>query len=204
MVMKTFIAATCVAALAGGMVYFGTQPANTAGKVKIVQTTDVAVEGQSKDIYSKYIGPEKNADETSTANQSSDEKVDRRNRPESPQAEKAKKPKSKNGSAVTLRIEAAFEQAERITNPTMRDQAYLGLSDFATSKGLFDEALKAALKIEKVDWRDTARSRIAMQMARVGQADDAFELIDQVEVKELRDVMRLQVIEALLGTEPRR
>ncbi len=86
----------------------------------------------------------------------------------------------------------------------MKDRAYLDLSDYATNKGLFDDAQRAALKINQPELRDTARSRIAMGMARYGMSDEAFSLIEQVEIQELRDVMRLQVIEALLGTDMRR
>jgi len=102
------------------------------------------------------------------------------------------------------RIETVFRQAENITQPDLRDRAYLDLAEYATVKGLFDEAKTAAQKIEQVELRDTARSRIAMGLARLGKSDEAFALIEEVEVTELRDVMRLQVIEALLGTDARR
>jgi len=102
------------------------------------------------------------------------------------------------------RIETVFRQAENITQPDLRDRAYLDLAEYATVKGLFDEAKTAAKKIEQVELRDTARSRIAMGLARLGKSDEAFALIEEVEVTELRDVMRLQVIEALLGTDTRR
>ena len=103
-----------------------------------------------------------------------------------------------------MRIDVVFKQAEKIAQPDLRDRAYLDLADYATSKGMFDQAKKAALRIKQVELRDTARSRIAMGMARYGLADEAFALIAKVEVKELKDVMRLQVIEALLGTDTRR
>lgn len=103
-----------------------------------------------------------------------------------------------------LRVNAVFEQAENISQPDLRDRAYLDLADYATGKGLFKDAEKAALKIQQVELRDTARSRIAMGLARYGKSDEAFSLIEDVEIDELRDVMRLQVIEALLGTDGRR
>jgi len=102
------------------------------------------------------------------------------------------------------RIRVVFKEAENIEQPDLKDRAYLDLADYATSKGLFEEAERAALKIGQVELRDTARSRIAMGLARYGYSDEAFALIEQVEVEELRDVMRLQVIEALLGTDGRR
>lgn len=119
-------------------------------------------------------------------------------------ASKKRARKVSSDDPAQMRIDAVFEQAENISQPDLRDRAYLDLVDYATSKGMFEEAERAALKIKQIELRDTARSRIAMGLARFGKSEQAFSLIEDVEIDELRDVMRLQVIEALLGTDGRR
>jgi len=253
MVIKTFIAATCTALFAGGLVYFSTDPADPGGKIAIDNSAAVSPEtAQKKDIYARYIGSDGNeapeiaqlantpptetaksenpyivieedvevsSSEVLPAQEISRLPVEAPQVAEPPRTSKPvvkkignsdrrppvrkKQTQNANGPAEQ-RIEVVFEQAENITQPDLRDRAYLDLADYATSKGLFDSAQEAALKINQVELRDTARSRIAMGMARYGKSDEAFALIEAVEVDELRDVMRLQVIEALLGTDNRR
>lgn len=292
MVMKTFIAAACVATMAGGMVYFGTQPAESGGMTKIdgVVTAPNETE-QTRKIVSRYLGPdeaevaveaefvdtelEDNPYVVESAIDAAEEhphppRRKRKPQPEAPEQEvetvvevaveteiidpeqvlpepvnpiepvevvpsepefmlppgrpeipetepvreirpvppRRRKPRTDHNSNANdpamQRINVVFEQAENIIQTDLRDRAYLDLSDYATSKGMFEEAEAAALKIGQVELRDTARSRIAMGLARYGKSEEAFALIEQVEVTELRDVMRLQVIEALLGTDGRR
>lgn len=62
MVMKTFIAATCAAAFAGGMVYFTTSPADIGGSATIENDASINKTRSSKDIISRYIGEENEAD----------------------------------------------------------------------------------------------------------------------------------------------
>lgn len=299
MVMKTFIFATCAALFAGGVVYFGTDTAETGGSGHIESVELAGEKSGSKDIISRYIGPgdsepeaeplgednpyvlEASADHPHPPNKPDRdlvepeseieiveaepefepetehferkaeiiepepelntepeakietvttvttvetvetevvetpparlERLDRQNE-RSSRKEKRKnrlKQRSKEVDRVSddpaqQRINAVFAEAEKIGQSDLRDRAYLDLTDYATSKGMFGEAEKAALKIQQVELRDTARSRIAMGLARFGKSDEAFELIEEVEIEELRDVMRLQVIEALLGTDGRR
>ncbi len=232
MVFKTLIAATCAAALAGSMVYFSTSPNGAGGSIKLdnAATEQVQAEKSAKkkpSILDRYVNPKKDKDTTEatdnpykTVNSSDSDKPAVAKKPakiskpvelEDSVQDKAKtqpKPattkKLKEIDPAQMRINVVFKQAERISQPDLRDRAYLDLADYATNKGMFDQAKKAALRIKQVELRDTARSRIAMGMARYGMADEAFALIGKVEVKELRDVMRLQVIEALLGTDIRR
>lgn len=89
-------------------------------------------------------------------------------------------------------------QAEKISTPEIKDQAYLDIVNFSVSQGQFKFADAAMQKINQTELRDTARSQIAIGLALGGRADDAFEVIDAVEIDTLRDVMRLQVIEALI------
>jgi len=62
-------------------------------------------------------------------------------------------------------------------------------------------ASKALTKIEQVELRDTARNRMAVAYAKGGNAEDAFGILEDIEVDALRDVMRLQVIEAMIAPD---
>jgi hypothetical protein len=99
------------------------------------------------------------------------------------------------------KINTVLYQAEFIQQAELRDRAYLDVVDFALASDLFSSAKEATQKIEQIELRDTARSRIGVAYALKGDSDAAFAQINAVEVDELRDVMRLQVIEALISPE---
>ncbi len=94
-----------------------------------------------------------------------------------------------------------MEQADKISTIEIRDQAYLDIVSASVANKRYSFADAALQKIIQPELRDTARSRIAIALAVDGRADDAFELIDAVEVDALRDVMRLQVLEALIAPQ---
>ncbi|MBL4854356.1 MAG: hypothetical protein JKY25_08975 [Robiginitomaculum sp.] len=94
-----------------------------------------------------------------------------------------------------------MEQADKISTIEIRDQAYLDIVSASVSDKRFSFADAAMQNIIQPELRDTARSRMAIALAMDGRADDAFELIDAVEVDALRDVMRLQVLEALIAPQ---
>jgi len=98
-------------------------------------------------------------------------------------------------------IKTVYEQADTIQTPELRDQAYLDVVTYAIRHKLYGAANKAITKIDQVPFRDTARARIAISLAKGGNIQDAFTLIDKVETEELRDIMRLQVIEAMIVPE---
>jgi len=88
-------------------------------------------------------------------------------------------------------------QAERMASVDLRDQAYLSAVEFALSNENFTGADEAMESLSQPQLRDTARSKIAVKYAKSGKTDAAFRIIDQVEIDDLRDFMRLQVIEAV-------
>jgi len=83
----------------------------------------------------------------------------------------------------------------------LRDRAYLDLVSYGIDHGNYDVAAKALTKIEQVELRDTARNRMAVAYAKEGNAEDAFGILEDIEVDALRDVMRLQVIEAMIAPD---
>jgi len=94
-----------------------------------------------------------------------------------------------------------MEQAEKINTVEIKDQAYLDVVSFSVSQRQYNFADAALQNISQAELRDTARSQIAIAMAIEGRALEAFDIIDTVEIDALRDVMRLQVIEALIVPE---
>ena len=106
-----------------------------------------------------------------------------------------------NAKTVDSRLSVVMEQSDLLTQPDLRDRAYLGVVEYALSVDDYNSAQNAVGKIAQAELRDTARSLIALEFARNGMSDAAFQTIDEVEVDELRDVMRLQVIESMIIPE---
>lgn len=102
---------------------------------------------------------------------------------------------------ASFRILTVSEQAKLMKQPDLRDRAFLDIVDYALSEELFSASITAMEEIKQVELRDTARSRIAIAYARAGDSRAAFGLIDEVEVEELQDVLRLQVIESMILPE---
>lgn len=91
-----------------------------------------------------------------------------------------------------------MQQIKAIKSAELKDQAYLDIVNYATERGQFAAADKALALIVQPELRDTARGQMAVFLARSGQTDKAFKIIDQVEIESLRDVLRLQTIEAIV------
>ena len=100
---------------------------------------------------------------------------------------------------ISNTVKVVMEQAEKIEMPELRDRAYLDLVSYGLEHSDYGVASKALKKIEQVELRDTARNRIAVTYAKNGNAEEAFAILDDLEVDALRDVMRLQVIEAMIA-----
>lgn len=98
-------------------------------------------------------------------------------------------------------IRTVMKEASLIKKPELRDQAYFEITEFALSEGRFETAQMAHDMIVQDELAYTAKSRIAVAYAQAGQATEAFNTISDVDEAELRDFMRLQVIEALIAPE---
>ena len=116
-----------------------------------------------------------------------------------------KKARMKNGhcspAQVSATVELITQQALKIELPELRDRAYLDLVSFALKHKDYASARTAIDRIDQVELRDTARNRMAIAYARHGQAEAAFELLEELEVEALSDVIRLQVIESIISPE---
>jgi len=52
--------------------------------------------------------------------------------------------------------------------------------------------------------RDTARAKIGVGLARTGDSEAAFAVLDEMEIDELTASMRLEIITALMATKAER
>jgi len=98
-------------------------------------------------------------------------------------------------------LSTVMREAAAIKMPELRDQAYFEITEYALSEGRFDSARMAHDKIAQEELAYTAKSRIAVAFAQNGKPTKAFKVIGEVDEPELRDFMRLQVIEALIAPE---
>ena len=102
---------------------------------------------------------------------------------------------------VSATIELITAQALKIELPELRDRAYLDLVNFALKHKDYESARAAIDGIDQIELRDTARNRMAIAYAKHGQAEAAFELLEELEVEALSDVIRLQVIESIISPQ---
>lgn len=106
--------------------------------------------------------------------------------------------KTKNISGT---VKIVMAQAAKIEMPELRDRAYLDIVSYGLDHGDYAVAARAMKEIEQIELRDTARNRMAVAYAKDGNAEEAFAILDSLEVDALRDVMRLQVIEAMIAPD---
>jgi len=98
-------------------------------------------------------------------------------------------------------VTTVMREAAEINKSELRDQAYFEIVEYALSQGDFASAEMALSDIEQVEMAYTAKSRMAVSFAQKGMSGMAFKLIDSVDEVELRDFMRLQVIEAMIAPQ---
>ncbi len=92
-------------------------------------------------------------------------------------------------------------EADKITEPRLRDQAYLSIVDYGLSISDLDGASSVISKIDNSEYRFTAQSNLAVAYAKAGDADGAFAVVSAIEDTQFADIVRMQVIESLSGRE---
>lgn len=112
-----------------------------------------------------------------------------------------KKPLSADISLDPQDVQAVYDtvldQTDTIEIVELKDRAYLSLIDYTIRNQAFDKSKAVVPLISQPELRDTARSNIAVGYARLGQRENAFDVLRDVEIDALSDVLRLQVIEAM-------
>ena len=87
-----------------------------------------------------------------------------------------------------------IEQASRIEIVDARDDAYFNILIFALSENRHTVAGEVLEKLSTPELRDTARQRVGISHAQAGRMEDAFAVIDTIEIEELKDPIRLEII----------
>ncbi|WP_416879110.1 hypothetical protein [Litorimonas sp.] len=109
----------------------------------------------------------------------------------------ATSPEMKSGEEIEAVYETALAETKDIGIVELRDRAYLSLIDYTIRQMDFERSKAVITEISQPELRDTARSNIAVGLARLGKRDAAFAILENVETQALADVLRLQVIEAM-------
>ena len=103
----------------------------------------------------------------------------------------------KSETEIKAVYETALDETKDIKIVELRDRAYLSLIDYTIRKKDFERSKAVITEISQPELRDTARSNIAVGLARLGEREPAFAILEDVETDALSDVLRLQVIEAM-------
>lgn len=93
--------------------------------------------------------------------------------------------------------EALLDAVDAIESEGLKDQALYSITLYALRHDRFEEADAAVKRIAADDLRGTAISRVAIRLAETGKVDAALEAIEAIEDEELRDIVRVQMIEAV-------
>lgn len=97
-------------------------------------------------------------------------------------------------------FEALLEQAGLVEITDARDDAYLNILNFALTEGRYDVAATLVGNLSVPALRDTARQRIGIAHAKAGRMDKAFAVLDDIEITELADPIRLEIIRAVTSS----
>jgi len=225
MFLKSFIAAIIIIAFTGGFIYWGLAPqAATAQRIDITRdetppSTTPAVQDAPKAKRQKGwvdLSLREQSNPSTDSAQAENQRVkglkellEKRENNNSGSTAKTMQNNITTEKAIDFEeaikqdlaeahrtINTGLSEAKKISQPDLQDQAYLRLVDYAVVNKIFGRANTITKSLSSPELRDTARSRVAIGMARNGQADKAYKLLDEVEVEALKDVLRVQVIEA--------
>lgn len=89
-----------------------------------------------------------------------------------------------------------IDQASRIEIVDARDDAYFNILAHALAE---DRPIVADSLLERFstpELRDTARQRIGISHAQAGRIEEAFAVLETIEIEQLRDPIRLEIIRA--------
>jgi len=94
-----------------------------------------------------------------------------------------------------------LEQAAEITQDSLREQAYFEIMEDAALASNFAVSDAVVTQIKSQDLAYAALNRLAVIYAQKGYTDKAFEIVDSVDDAELRDFLRLQIIQSVINPE---
>ncbi len=107
-------------------------------------------------------------------------------------------------SKLTIDYDFILTEAKKLMVTDMRNQAVLEIVDYAIDNGDIVQAADLVDELSTPELRDTARARIGTGLARVGNPDAAFAVLEALEIDELAAPIRLEIITALMATKAER
>ena len=90
-----------------------------------------------------------------------------------------------------------LETTETIGDDDLRDQALYAVTTYALRFDEFSTAREAVSRIESTELADTAMSKIAVRHGELGDIGKALDVIEGLENEELRDIIRVRLVETL-------
>jgi hypothetical protein len=94
-------------------------------------------------------------------------------------------------------FETLIAQAALVEIVDARDDAYFNILNFSLAEGRYEVAADLVANLSSPELRDTARQRIGISHAQAGRMDQAFAVLDDIEIKELTDPIRLEIIRSV-------
>lgn len=154
------------------------------------------VEGAVRDILKKERETQVEQETSEGQETKSGDEIQAPETPDTATQKTAMLPDINNGEIEAV-YETALAETKDIQIVELRDRAYLSLIDYTIRQKDFERSKAVITEISQPELRDTARSNIAVGLARLGKRDAAFAILENVETQALADVLRLQVIEAM-------
>ena len=112
--------------------------------------------------------------------------------------------KSADKPKRTVDYARVLEEARKLQVIDMRNIALFEIIDYAIDKRDFGQAADILQELSDPELRDTARAKIGVGLAKTGDSDAAFAVLDEMEIAELTASMRLEIITALMATKAER
>ena len=155
------------------------------------------VDGAVRDILKKERETQVEQETSEGQETESGDEIQAPETPDTATQKTAMLPDINNGEKIKAVYETALAEMKDIRIVELRDRAYLSLIDYTIRQKDFERSKAVITEISQPELRDTARSNIAVGLARLGKRDAAFAILENVETQALADVLRLQVIEAM-------
>lgn len=112
--------------------------------------------------------------------------------------------KSQKRTNKKIDYDRVLEEARKLQVVDMRNIAFFEIIDYAIDRKDFGQAADILQDLSDPELRDTARAKIGVGLARTGDSEAAFAVLDEMEIDELTASMRLEIITALMATKAER
>ena len=117
---------------------------------------------------------------------------------------KPSRPDMGTAGRAQIDYDMVLDEAKKLLVTDLRNQAFLEIVDHAIDQGEVMRAADIVDELSTPELRDTARARIGVGLARRGDPEAAFAVVDELEIDELSAPIRLEIITALMATKQER